>query len=48
MRRESGTAPGVDWWGNLTFAVGLGAVLVGVTEGIQPYHGHAMGWTSPR
>ena len=37
----------MDWWGNLTFAVGLGAVLVGVTVGIQPYHGHAMGWTSP-
>ena len=37
----------MDWWGNLTFAVGLGAVLIGVTVGIQPYHGHAMGWTSP-
>ncbi len=37
----------MDWWGNLTFALGLGAVLVAVTFGIQPYHGHAMGWTSP-
>jgi MFS family permease len=37
----------VDWWGNATFAVGLGAVLVGITEGIQPYRGHAMGWTNP-
>ena len=37
----------MDWWGNLTFAVGLGAVLIGVTVGIQPYHGQAMGWTSP-
>ena len=37
----------VDWWGNLTFAVGLGAILVGVTYGIQPYGHHAMGWTSP-
>ncbi len=37
----------MDWWGNLTFALGLGAVLVGVTVGIQPYHGQAMGWTSP-
>jgi MFS family permease len=37
----------IDWWGNLTFALGLGAVLIGVTVGIQPYHGHAMGWTSP-
>ena len=37
----------MDWWGNLTFAVGLIAVLVGITYGIQPYGGHAMGWTSP-
>ena len=37
----------VDWWGNVTFAVGLGAILVGITEGIQPYHGHSMGWTNP-
>ena len=37
----------VDWWGNLTFAGGLGAILVGVTYGIQPYGRHAMGWTSP-
>ncbi len=37
----------LDWWGNLTFAVGLVAVLVGITYGIQPYGGHPMGWTSP-
>jgi MFS family permease len=37
----------VDWWGNLTFAVGLVAVLVGITYGIQPYAGHTMGWTNP-
>ena len=37
----------IDWWGNLTFAGGLGAILVGVTYGIQPYGRHAMGWTSP-
>ena len=37
----------MDWWGNVTFALGLSAVLVGVTVGIQPYHGQAMGWTSP-
>jgi MFS family permease len=37
----------IDWTGNLTFGVGLIAVLVGVTYGIQPYGGHAMGWTSP-
>jgi len=37
----------IDWWGNVTFAVGLGAVLIGITEGIQPYHGDAMGWANP-
>ncbi|HEY5358419.1 MAG TPA: MFS transporter [Streptosporangiaceae bacterium] len=37
----------LDWWGNVTFAAGLIAVLVGITYGIQPYGGHAMGWTSP-
>ncbi len=36
-----------DWWGNLTFAAGLIAVLVGITYGIQPYAGHTMGWTNP-
>ena len=38
----------IDWWGNLTFAAGLIAVLVGITYGIQPYGGHTMGWTSPK
>ena len=38
----------IDWWGNLTFAVGLTAVLVGIVYGIEPYGGHSMGWTSPR
>ncbi|MFI1995784.1 MFS transporter [Actinoplanes sp. NPDC020271] len=37
----------IDWWGNLTFAVGLTAVLVGITYGIQPYGGHTQGWTNP-
>jgi MFS family permease len=37
----------LDWWGNVTFGVGLIAVLVGITYGIQPYGGHTMGWTSP-
>jgi MFS family permease len=37
----------MDWWGNLTFAVGLTAVLAGITYGIQPYGGHVMGWTNP-
>jgi len=37
----------VDWWGNLTFALGLVGVMIGITYGIQPYGGHDMGWTNP-
>ncbi len=37
----------IDWWGNLTFAVGLITILVGITYGILPYGHHAMGWTNP-
>ena len=38
----------IDWWGNVTFAVGLVALLVGITYGIEPYGGHTMGWTNPK
>ncbi|HEX4223668.1 MAG TPA: MFS transporter [Pseudonocardiaceae bacterium] len=37
----------MDWWGNITFAVGLISVLVAITYGIQPYGGKSMGWTNP-
>ena len=37
----------IDWAGNLTFAIGLVLVMVGVTYGIQPYGGQPLGWTSP-
>lgn len=37
----------MDWWGNITFAVGLVAVLVGITYGIQPHGTSQTGWTSP-
>jgi MFS family permease len=37
----------IDWLGNVTFAVGLIALLVGITYGILPYGGHTMGWTAP-
>jgi EmrB/QacA subfamily drug resistance transporter len=37
----------IDWWGNVTFAVGLVALLIGITYGLQPYGNHDMGWTSP-
>jgi MFS family permease len=38
----------IDWWGNVTFAIGLGAVLIGITDGIQPYGTHSEGWTNPQ
>src|SRR6202020_3233879 len=37
----------LDLGGNLTFAAGLIAVLVGITYGIQTYGTHTIGWTSP-
>jgi len=37
----------IDWVGNIMFAVGLSALLVGITYGIQPYGGHATGWANP-
>ncbi|MGO8683330.1 MAG: MFS transporter [Thermoleophilia bacterium] len=37
----------VDWAGNVTFALGLIAIMVGITYGIEPYGGHSMGWMSP-
>jgi MFS family permease len=37
----------IDWWGNVTFAVGLGAILIAITNGIQPYRDNTMGWTNP-
>jgi MFS family permease len=47
--RELGTRhrTKIDWWGNLTFLLGLGSVLVGITYGIQPYGHDSMGWESP-
>ncbi len=37
----------MDWWGNILFAAGLIAILVGITYGLLPYGGHPMGWTNP-
>jgi MFS family permease len=37
----------MDWWGNITFALGLVSILVGITYGIQPYGSSAMGWSNP-
>jgi MFS family permease len=38
----------IDWWGNVTFALGLVLAMVAVTYGIRPYGGAATGWGSPR
>lgn len=37
----------IDWWGNLTFGVGLVMVLIGITYGLMPHGGSNMGWTGP-
>ncbi|HEY3681522.1 MAG TPA: MFS transporter [Streptosporangiaceae bacterium] len=37
----------IDWLGNVTFAVGLILVMIGITSGIRPYGNSAMGWGSP-
>ncbi|MHB8385073.1 MFS transporter [Metallibacterium sp.] len=36
----------IDWAGNVTFAAGLILIMIGVTLGIEPANGNAMGWTS--
>src|SRR5881397_180122 len=38
----------IDWWGNVTFALGLVCLMVAVTYGIRPYGASATGWTSLR
>ena len=49
MLRDIGTRrkARMDWWGNILFAAGLIAILVGITYGLLPYGGHPMGWTNP-
>jgi len=37
----------IDWPGNITFAVGLILIMVGITYGIEPYGHDTMGWTNP-
>jgi MFS family permease len=37
----------MDWWGNILFGVGLIAILVGITYGLEPYGTSAMGWGNP-
>jgi MFS family permease len=42
--RQSGR---LDWPGNITFTLGLSALLAGMVYGINPYGGHPTGWTNP-
>ncbi len=37
----------VDWAGNVTFAIGLILVMIGITYGIEPYRTQTMGWENP-
>jgi EmrB/QacA subfamily drug resistance transporter len=37
----------IDWWGNITFFVGLVSLLLGMTYGIEPYGSAATGWGNP-
>lgn len=37
----------IDWAGNILFAVGLIALLTGITYGIQPYGDSSTGWLNP-
>ena len=48
LRETSPRRPArIDWPGNITFALGLILVMVGITYGIEPYGHHVMGWTNP-
>ena len=50
MLRETATIRAhqkIDWPGNITFAVGLTILLLGITYGIEPYGGSPMGWGNP-
>jgi EmrB/QacA subfamily drug resistance transporter len=46
--RSEPKAAKIDWWGNVTFALGLVLAMVAITYGIRPYGGSATGWGSPR
>ena len=50
MLRETATIrqhQKIDWLGNVTFALGLTILLLGITYGIEPYGGSPMGWGNP-
>lgn len=37
----------IDWWGNITFALGLLGIMVGLTYSISPYDHYVTGWHNP-
>ena len=48
LRELSARRPAkIDWPGNITFAVGLVLIMVGITYGIEPYGHDTMGWANP-
>jgi EmrB/QacA subfamily drug resistance transporter len=50
MLRETATIrehQRLDWPGNITFALGLTLLLLGITYGIEPYGSSPMGWGNP-
>jgi MFS family permease len=50
MLRETATIrehQKLDWLGNITFAIGLTVLLLGITYGIEPYGTSPMGWGNP-
>ena len=46
-RSAARAAARLDIPGNVTFAIGMTALLAGITYGIQPYGGHTEGWLNP-
>jgi MFS family permease len=49
LKLEERSAPRrapMDWWGNISFALGLVLAMVSVTYGIRPAGGHPTGWGS--
>ncbi len=37
----------IDWYGNITFALGLTIFLLGITDAIEPYGSSPIGWGNP-
>ncbi|HEY4385304.1 MAG TPA: MFS transporter, partial [Ktedonobacteraceae bacterium] len=44
---QGNTRQKIDWFGNITFFLGLTIALIGMTYGLEPYGSSAMGWGNP-